>query len=61
MDELIEHFHQLQIQGEVEEDTWLLNYLDVDGELYTAENLLLAQIVGTQEPSECEEEFDEDA
>ena len=55
MDELIGHFHQLEIQGEVEEGTRLLNYLDVDRELYTSENLSLAQIGDTQEPSECED------
>jgi hypothetical protein len=59
---LIGHFHQLQIQGEIEEGTWFLDYLDVDRELYTVESQSLVQIVGTQEPSECEEEeFDEDA
>uniref|UniRef100_A0A914CF52 Uncharacterized protein n=1 Tax=Acrobeloides nanus TaxID=290746 RepID=A0A914CF52_9BILA len=62
VNELIGHFHQLQIQGEVEEGTWLLDYLDVDWELYTAKNQSLTQIVGTQELSECEEEeSDEDA
>uniref|UniRef100_A0A914CW29 Uncharacterized protein n=1 Tax=Acrobeloides nanus TaxID=290746 RepID=A0A914CW29_9BILA len=43
----IGHLRQLQIQGEVKESTWFLEYLDVDRELYTSENQSLAQIVGT--------------
>jgi hypothetical protein len=56
VDELIGHFHRLQAEGETEEGTWFLNYLDMDQELATAENSSLIELMDTQGLAESEQE-----